>query len=46
MTWDLGVILPMILYLCVMMPFRLCFENEPVFSSQIYWFEFIIDMVR
>lgn len=46
MTWDLGIILPMIVYLCVMMPFRLCFENEPFFSSHMYWFEFVIDMVR
>jgi hypothetical protein len=46
MTWDLGFILPMILYLCVMMPFRLCFDNEPEVFTAIYWFEFVIDMVR
>jgi len=44
--WDLGVILPIILYLCFILPFRLSFDNEPVFGTKMYWFEFMIDMVR
>ena len=29
LSWDLCVILPLLAYLTVMMPFRMCFENEP-----------------
>jgi len=46
MTWDLALIMPFLIYLAVVMPFRLCFANEAVVDSGIYWFEFIIDLVR
>ena len=45
MTWDLAVLLPFLLYLTIVMPFRLCFANEPILFTPIYWFEFLIDMV-
>jgi len=45
MTWDLAVLLPFLLYLTIVMPFRLCFANEPIIFTPIYWFEFLIDMV-
>lgn len=44
MSWDIFVLLPFLVYLTVAMPFRLCFVNEPVYATAIYWFEFIIDM--
>eukprot|EP00614_Pseudopedinella_elastica_P029832 CAMPEP_0172624572 /NCGR_PEP_ID=MMETSP1068-20121228/137649_1 /TAXON_ID=35684 /ORGANISM="Pseudopedinella elastica, Strain CCMP716" /LENGTH=181 /DNA_ID=CAMNT_0013433583 /DNA_START=32 /DNA_END=574 /DNA_ORIENTATION=+ len=28
MTWDIGLIMPFLLYLTIVMPFRLCFANE------------------
>ena len=28
-TWDIGITAPLLIYLTVMMPFRLCFANEP-----------------
>ena len=45
MSWDLGVLLPFLVYLTIVMPFRLTFVNEAVQFSGIYWFEFLIDMV-
>jgi len=44
MSWDIFVLLPFLVYLTVAMPFRLCFVNEPVYATVIYWFEFIIDI--
>ena len=35
--------MPFLVYLTVMMPFRLCFNNEPVVGSGTYWFEFLIE---
>ena len=46
LSWDLLVLLPMLLYLAVIMPFRLTFANEPIYGTAVYWFEFTIDMVR
>ena len=35
LTWDMVVTAPLLIYLTVMMPFRLCFDNEPkVFSGK------------
>jgi len=45
MTWDLAALLPLLLYLTVMMPFRLCFANDPKPFTGIYVFEFAIDMI-
>lgn len=45
MTWDLSLIMPFLIYLAVMMPFRLCFANEARFGTGIYWFEFVIDLI-
>lgn len=45
MTWDLCLIMPFLVYLTVMMPFRLCFANEPRFGTGLYWFEFMIDII-
>jgi hypothetical protein len=45
MTWDLSLIMPFLIYLAVMMPFRLCFANEARVGTGIYWFEFIIDLI-
>jgi len=45
LTWDVGVIMPLLVYLTCVMPFRLCFGNEAEQFSTIYWFEFMIDMV-
>jgi len=45
MCWDIGLIMPFLLYLATLMPFRLAFENEAKMFSPIYWFEFIIDLL-
>ena len=45
MTWDLAVLLPLLLYLTIMMPFRLCFVNDPVQFSGIYYFECVTSSV-
>lgn len=45
LTWDFCIVTPLLLYLAVMMPFRLCFANEPRTFSGAYWFEFMIDIV-
>ena len=37
--------MPLLMYLTVMMPFRICFSNEPVMFSTMYWFEFCIEAV-
>ena len=45
MGWDLCLVLPLLVYLAVIMPFRLCYANEPSRGTGIYWFEFTIDLV-
>jgi hypothetical protein len=45
MTWDLALVLPLLVYLAVVMPFRLSFNNEPPFGTPVYWIEFAIDLV-
>jgi hypothetical protein len=45
LTWDLAVVMPLLVYLCVAMPFRLCFGNEAPIYTYMYYFEFMIDMV-
>eukprot|EP00613_Pedinella_sp_CCMP2098_P050289 CAMPEP_0171819112 /NCGR_PEP_ID=MMETSP0992-20121227/2028_1 /TAXON_ID=483369 /ORGANISM="non described non described, Strain CCMP2098" /LENGTH=198 /DNA_ID=CAMNT_0012433351 /DNA_START=42 /DNA_END=635 /DNA_ORIENTATION=+ len=45
MCWDLGVVMPLLVYLAIVLPFRLTFENEAPNFSSVYWFEFIIDML-
>ena len=45
MGWDLAIVLPLLVYLAVIMPFRLCFNNEPAFGTPVYWIEFTIDLV-
>eukprot|EP00615_Pteridomonas_danica_P010771 CAMPEP_0114346406 /NCGR_PEP_ID=MMETSP0101-20121206/13045_1 /TAXON_ID=38822 ORGANISM="Pteridomonas danica, Strain PT" /NCGR_SAMPLE_ID=MMETSP0101 /ASSEMBLY_ACC=CAM_ASM_000211 /LENGTH=346 /DNA_ID=CAMNT_0001483037 /DNA_START=246 /DNA_END=1283 /DNA_ORIENTATION=- len=37
LSWDFLLVTPMLVYLAVMMPFRLCFANEPKTFSAIYW---------
>ena len=44
-SWDLGVIFPLLIYLAVILPFRLCFNNDPPLFSAVYWFEFIADLL-
>jgi len=44
MTWDIGFIMPFLVYLAVMMPFRMCFVNEAKQFTAVYWLEFMIDM--
>ena len=46
MCWDLGLVAPLLLYLTVMMPYRLCFANEPMLNTPSYWFEASIELVR
>ena len=43
--WDLFVILPLLVYLAIALPFRLCFVNDPSLFSGAYWFEFALDIV-
>ena len=45
MGWDLGVVMPLLVYLTIVMPFRLTFENEAPLFTPIYWWEFLIDML-
>ena len=42
-TWDLCIVFPLLIYLAILLPFRLCFGNEPPLFSAVYWFEFLID---
>jgi len=44
-SWDLGIIMPLLVYLTIMMPFRLCFANEAQSDEPIFWWEFIIDIL-
>jgi len=44
MMWDIGIIMPFLVYLSVMMPYRMCFAKEAVLGSTVYWLEFMIDM--
>jgi len=46
MGWDLGLVVPLLLYLTLVMPYRVCFDNEPVLKSPTYWFEASIEMVK
>jgi hypothetical protein len=41
-SWDLTVMMPLLLYLLVMLPFRFAFNNEARIYTWIYWFESII----
>mmetsp|Transcript_29838 Transcript_29838/g.35188 ORF Transcript_29838/g.35188 Transcript_29838/m.35188 type:complete len:811 (-) Transcript_29838:159-2591(-) len=43
LAWDLGVITPLIAYLTLGMPFRMCFQNTAVGSMAI--FEMLIDVI-
>jgi hypothetical protein len=49
--WDMGVIVPLLVYLTIMTPFRICFDNEPRQFSAGFWFEvsieiaFLVDIV-
>lgn len=43
-TWDIGVLMPFLIYLLFSMPFRLCFQNDPVCYTGIYWFELTIEV--
>ena len=42
--WNLAVVLPFLLYLSVMLPFRLCLDFPAPRFSAVYWFEFLIDL--
>jgi hypothetical protein len=44
-TWDLAVMMPLLLYLTVMIPFRLSFGHEATLYSWVYWLEFMVDML-
>ena len=46
MFWDFLVVMPVLLYLVVIMPYRIAFENDPKIYTPVYWFEFSIEMVR
>eukprot|EP00614_Pseudopedinella_elastica_P009436 CAMPEP_0172599062 /NCGR_PEP_ID=MMETSP1068-20121228/19154_1 /TAXON_ID=35684 /ORGANISM="Pseudopedinella elastica, Strain CCMP716" /LENGTH=747 /DNA_ID=CAMNT_0013399195 /DNA_START=167 /DNA_END=2406 /DNA_ORIENTATION=+ len=45
MGWDLFLIMPFLIYMTIAMPFRLCFANDPIIFTPMYWFEFMIDMI-
>mmetsp|Transcript_9926 Transcript_9926/g.22814 ORF Transcript_9926/g.22814 Transcript_9926/m.22814 type:complete len:504 (-) Transcript_9926:1962-3473(-) len=45
MGWDLFLIMPFLIYMTIAMPFRLCFANDPIIFTPMYWFEFMIDMM-
>jgi hypothetical protein len=45
MVWDLGVMIPLLVYLMVLLPFRLAFDNEAPRFTWVYWFDFFSDMV-
>lgn len=44
-AWDLVVLMPFLVYLTVMMPFRLSFNNEPEYGSGVWMFEFVIELI-
>ena len=39
------VVLPLLVYLTVVTPFRLCFANEPPLYTPEYWIDFTIEAV-
>ena len=43
LSWDLCVIIPLLLYLMIMMPFSLCFEYEPKVGTDLFIWELIVD---
>jgi hypothetical protein len=43
--WDFAVMMPMLVYLTIMMPFRLSFDYEPSFGSGSWFWEFCIEIV-
>ena len=45
MSWDFAVIMPCLAYLTIMMPFRMCFGNEPPPDSAVYLFEMTMDFI-
>jgi hypothetical protein len=45
MSWDLLVLMPLLMYLLVSLPFRLCFVNEPSLRSGMFFFELSIEMI-
>jgi len=45
LIWDMCLLMPLLLYLTFMMPFRICFANDPAIFSGPYWFEFMIEIV-
>ena len=44
-SWDIAIIMPILCYLTVMLPFRMCFENEPVLNTAMYWLEVAVELV-
>jgi hypothetical protein len=45
LSWDLGLMMPLLVYLTVVLPFRLTFENEAPLFTWVYWLEFMIDLL-
>jgi len=43
--WDLCLMMPFLLYLTIVLPFRLTFVNEAPLFTWVYWFEFMIDLL-
>jgi len=44
-VWDLGVMMPFLVYLAILLPFRLTFVNEAPLFTVLYWVELMIDML-
>jgi hypothetical protein len=45
MSWDFFLIIPLLVYLAVVMPFKMCFNYEsPPYSTMFMW-EMVIDVV-
>ena len=45
LAWDFVVILPLVVYLSVIMPFRICFANDAKQGTGIFWFEVTIELI-
>lgn len=45
MGWDMLILMPLLMYLLVSLPFRLCFQNEPDLGSGMFYFELMIEII-
>uniref|UniRef100_A0A7S2SDF2 Cyclic nucleotide-binding domain-containing protein n=2 Tax=Rhizochromulina marina TaxID=1034831 RepID=A0A7S2SDF2_9STRA len=45
LCWDFFVVLPLLAYVSIVLPFRLCFVDSPRTNSTEFWVDFAVDMI-